>query len=98
PVTVDRPKKGSVPLGFYMEELPGGAANAHIPLLIRADMANFDVRRILVDTGSSVDIMFVHCFKTLQLDQSYMAPYVGSDLQAFNGASSSIGSGNGLNM
>jgi hypothetical protein len=33
-VTLDRPKKGSVPLAFYMEELPGGTANAHIPLLI----------------------------------------------------------------
>jgi hypothetical protein len=43
-VTLDRPKKGSVPLGFYMEELPGGTPNAHIPLLIRADMANYDVR------------------------------------------------------
>jgi hypothetical protein len=86
PVTLDRPKKGSVPLGFYMEELPGGAPNAHIPLLIRADMANFDVRRILVDTGSSVDIMFSQCFNTLQLDQSHLSPYVGSDLQGFNGA------------
>jgi hypothetical protein len=58
PVTLDRPKKGSVPLGFYMEELPGGTPNAHIPLLIRADMANYDVRRILVDTGSSANITF----------------------------------------
>ncbi|KAK2376303.1 hypothetical protein QL285_077105 [Trifolium repens] len=86
PVTLDRPKKGSVPLAFYMEELPGGAPNAHIPLLIRADMANCDVRRILVDTGSSVDIMFSQCFTALQLDESYLAPYVGSDLQGFNGA------------
>jgi hypothetical protein len=58
PVTLDMPKKGSVPLGFYMEELLCGTPNAHIPLLIRADMANYDVRRILVDTGSSADIMF----------------------------------------
>ncbi|MCI15533.1 hypothetical protein A2U01_0036671, partial [Trifolium medium] len=41
--TLDKPKKGSVPLAFYLEELLGGSANAQIPLLIRADMANFDV-------------------------------------------------------
>ncbi|KAK2397422.1 hypothetical protein QL285_058998 [Trifolium repens] len=86
PVTLDRPKKGSVPLAFYMEELPGGTPNTHIPLLVRADMANYDVRRILVDTGSSTDIMFSQCFTALQLDETYLAPYVGSDLQGFNGA------------
>ncbi|KAK2416133.1 hypothetical protein QL285_038556 [Trifolium repens] len=86
PVTLNRPKKGSVPLAFYMEKLPGGTPNAHIPLLIRADMANYDVRRILVDTGSSADIMFSQCFTALQLDETYLAPYVGSDLQGFNGA------------
>ncbi|MCI44476.1 hypothetical protein A2U01_0065715, partial [Trifolium medium] len=48
-VTLDKPKKGYVPLSFYLEELLGGSANAHIPLLIREDMANFDVRRVLVD-------------------------------------------------
>ncbi|MCI18611.1 hypothetical protein A2U01_0039766 [Trifolium medium] len=48
-------------------------------------MANFDVRRVLVDTGNSVDIMFTHCFQTLQLSEHHLAPYVGSDLQGFNG-------------
>ncbi|MCI94238.1 hypothetical protein A2U01_0115536, partial [Trifolium medium] len=36
--TPDKPKKGFVPLSFYLEELPGGSANVQIPLLIRADM------------------------------------------------------------
>ncbi|XP_058767421.1 uncharacterized protein LOC131641111 [Vicia villosa] len=73
------------PITFYLEELPGGAPNATIPLLIRARMANFDVRQILVDEGSSVDIMYSHLFQTLQLDDSHLTPYVGSDLQGFNG-------------
>jgi hypothetical protein len=30
--------------------------------------------------------MFSQCFNTLQLDQSHLAPYVGSDLHGFNGA------------
>ncbi|MCI87666.1 hypothetical protein A2U01_0108951, partial [Trifolium medium] len=54
--TLDKTKCKSLPLAFYLEELPGGSANANIPLLIRADMAKFEVRRVLVDPGSSVDI------------------------------------------
>ncbi|XP_058783996.1 uncharacterized protein LOC131658752 [Vicia villosa] len=47
--TFDHAKGSSSSISFYKEELPGGAPNATIPLLIRARMANFDVRRILVD-------------------------------------------------
>ncbi|GAU41925.1 hypothetical protein TSUD_25660 [Trifolium subterraneum] len=85
-VTLDKPKTSSQPLSFYLEELPGGSANSQIPLLVRDDMANFDVRRILVDSGSSCDIMYAHLFRTLQLDESHRTPYLGSDLQGFNGA------------
>ncbi|MCI86379.1 hypothetical protein A2U01_0107660, partial [Trifolium medium] len=54
--TLDKTKCKSLPLEFYLEELPGGSANANIHLLIRADMANFEVHRVLVDPGRSVDI------------------------------------------
>ncbi|CAJ2645078.1 unnamed protein product [Trifolium pratense] len=84
--TLDKPKGQSKPLAFYMEELPGGTANSQIPLLIRVDMANMDVRRVLVDQGSSCDIMYSQLFKTLQLDETYLTPYFGSDLSGFNGA------------
>ncbi|GAU16452.1 hypothetical protein TSUD_118010 [Trifolium subterraneum] len=49
-------------------------------------MANFDVRRILVDQGSSCDIMYSGLFKVLQLTEENLVPYVGSDLQGFNGS------------
>ncbi|XP_058726284.1 uncharacterized protein LOC131597614 [Vicia villosa] len=63
--TLDQTKGSPSSISFYKEELPGGAPNANIPLLIRARMANFDVRRILVDQGSSVDIMYSQLFRTL---------------------------------
>ncbi|PNX63938.1 hypothetical protein L195_g061871, partial [Trifolium pratense] len=47
--TLDKAKGRSMPLAFYLEELPGGTANYQIPLLVRADMANMDVRRVLID-------------------------------------------------
>ncbi|MCI09581.1 hypothetical protein A2U01_0030668, partial [Trifolium medium] len=87
--TLDHPKKGpSIPLAFYPEELLGGSPNSQIPLLVRASMANFDVHRILVDEGSSCDIMYTSLFRVLGLDREHLSPYVGSDLQGFNGSTS----------
>ncbi|XP_058762961.1 uncharacterized protein LOC131636362 [Vicia villosa] len=63
---------------------PAEHPSATIPLIIQAQMANFDVRRILVDQGSSVDIMYSQLFKTLQLNDSQLTPYIGSYLQGFN--------------
>ncbi|MCI54507.1 hypothetical protein A2U01_0075757, partial [Trifolium medium] len=45
-------------------------------LLIRADMANFEVRRVLVDPGSSIDIMYARIFETLQLTERNLTPEV----------------------
>jgi len=78
---------GRPPLDFYDSELPGGAANSAIPLLVRASMANTDVRRVLVDTGVSYDIMYTSLFKTLQLTEKNLSPYVGSELYGFNSSS-----------
>ena len=84
--TLDKFQGGSHPFAFYGEELPGGPLNSTIPLLVRDHMENFGVRHILVDQGSSVDIMYAQLFTTLQLDESHLTPYVGSYLQGFNGA------------
>ncbi|PNX70775.1 hypothetical protein L195_g057731, partial [Trifolium pratense] len=84
--TLDKAKGRSMPLAFYLEELPGGTTNFQIPLLVRADMANMDVRRVLIDPGSSCDIMYASLFKTLQLDETHLTLYLGSDLTGFNGA------------
>ena len=87
-VTFKRVKGRSEPIIFYLEELPGGAPNSVIPLLIRARMANFDVHRVLVDEGSSIDVMYNQLFRTLQLNDSHISLYVGLDLQGFNGLTS----------
>src|SRR6266487_3749988 len=85
-IKITEVKESSVPLAFYREEVPGGSPNFQIPLLVRAKMANFDVRRILVDQGSSCDIMYSGLFKVLQLTEENLVPYVGSDHQGFNGS------------
>jgi hypothetical protein len=63
PISVAEIKEGSVSLAFYKEEVPGGSPNNQVPLLVRARMANFDVRRILVGQGSYCDIMYSGLFK-----------------------------------
>ncbi|MCI36245.1 hypothetical protein A2U01_0057467, partial [Trifolium medium] len=81
PIIVSSIKEGFVPLAFYREEISGGSPNYQIPLLVRARMANFDVHRILVDQGSSCDVMYFGLFKTLQLMEKNLVPYIGADLQ-----------------
>jgi hypothetical protein len=79
--------RGRPPLAFYDSELPGVASNSAIPLLERASMANADVRRVLIDTGASCDIMYTSLLKTLQLTDKNLSPYVGNELYDFNGSS-----------
>jgi hypothetical protein len=53
-------------------------------------MANFDVRRVLIDTWASYDIMYTGMLKTLQLTESNLAPYVGTEAYGFNGSSTKL--------
>lgn len=44
-------------------------------IVISALIANAVVRRILVDSGSSVDLLFYNTFKALGLGENQMTPY-----------------------
>lgn len=84
--TLDKCQGSSVPIRFYCEEFLTGSPNSSTPFPVRARMANFDIRRILVDQESSVDIMLFQLFISLQLDKTHFTPYVGSDMYCFNDA------------
>ncbi|KAM2212988.1 hypothetical protein ACFX1S_023232 [Malus domestica] len=55
------------PICFYPEEERGIIFPHNDPLIVEAHIANFEVRRILVDTGASVNIMFAEAFKALNV-------------------------------
>ncbi|KAM2252312.1 hypothetical protein ACFX1S_006841 [Malus domestica] len=55
------------PICFYPEEERGIIYPHNDPLIVEAHIANFEVRRILVDTGVSVNIMFVETFRALNV-------------------------------
>lgn len=57
----------------------------NVPLVIIAIMRQFDVFHILIDGGSSCDIMYSKLFGKMGIDIWSLWPYKGSNLQAFNG-------------
>ena len=59
-------------------------SNAAIPQVIQAYMENFDVRRVLVETGTSYNNMYTSNFETIQLTETNLIPYVGYELYGFN--------------
>ncbi|KAM1972637.1 hypothetical protein FF2_018946 [Malus domestica] len=55
------------PICFYPEEERGIIYPHNGPLIMDTHIANFEVRRILVDTGASVNIMFAKAFRALNV-------------------------------
>lgn len=51
--------------------------------MIRADIGGYNVERIFVDTGSSVDVMYLDCFKMMNLAIDIRP--VGTSLFGFTG-------------
>ena len=86
-VTLDKFRGGPHPLTFYREELLGRSPNSIIPLLVWARMETFYVLHILVNQRSLMDIMYTQLFTALQLNETHLTPYAGSNIQVFKGAS-----------
>ncbi|KAM2227434.1 hypothetical protein ACFXTI_014239 [Malus domestica] len=55
------------PICFYPEEERGIIYPHNDPLIVEAHIANFEVRRILVDMGASINIMFAEAFRVLNV-------------------------------
>ncbi|KAK2445921.1 hypothetical protein QL285_016792 [Trifolium repens] len=48
------------------------------PLVIQVQILNCDVKRVLIDSGSSADIMYWEAFKAMQLSNKHLLPYNGT--------------------
>ncbi|XP_074591091.1 uncharacterized protein LOC141846979 [Curcuma longa] len=53
-------------------------------LVIRATIANYDVARVFVDTGSSVNVLYKDAFDRMQIDENEMQP-MATSLFGFSG-------------
>lgn len=69
---------------FSDQGLPLRKPNKYVPLVISSVMLGIEVKRILVDQGSSVDIIFTDLLDILKIVQPDLTPYQGSDLFDFN--------------
>ncbi|GFZ21459.1 hypothetical protein Acr_29g0006210 [Actinidia rufa] len=85
-VPIDRPKKKSTisprvcvgdhpPITFSNDDLRG----LHLPhndaLVVYAVIANFNVQRILIDNGSSADILFISAFERMKIGLDKLHPF-----------------------
>jgi hypothetical protein len=71
-------------LGFEDREMVDGVPNKEFRLLIIATIAGHDVARVLVDEGSSCDIMYDKLFHNLNLNTESLQPYNGGPLTGFD--------------
>ena len=72
-------------LGFYDSKNIGGVPNKLFPLVVATTIGKFDVSRILIDGGSSCNILYSSLFEKMGLDRKSLIAYDGLNLQAFNG-------------
>ena len=70
---------------FFFEEDVKGVKQPHDdPLVIMLTIEGFNTRRILIDNGSSTDIIYFFAFQQLKLDQRKLRPFE-STLISFSG-------------
>ncbi|PKA58556.1 hypothetical protein AXF42_Ash008843 [Apostasia shenzhenica] len=60
----------SIPLIFYHENLPRMGNSHNDPIVVTARVADFDVRRVLLDSGSAADILFESAFFQMGLRET----------------------------
>ncbi|VFQ98648.1 unnamed protein product [Cuscuta campestris] len=59
---------------FTDRDLPATGEDHNDPLVITMDMGGVDVSRVLVDTGSSVNILYLEAFEKLKLCRTRLEP------------------------
>ncbi|CAL2247783.1 unnamed protein product [Prunus armeniaca] len=78
------PKVGWEPITFCEEEEEAIVYPHDDPTIIRAEIADYDVGRVLIDTGSSVNVIFADAFKRLGIAHSMVNRQI-TPLLSFSG-------------
>ncbi|VFQ86419.1 unnamed protein product [Cuscuta campestris] len=74
------------PITFTDRDLPATREDHNDPLVITMDMGGVDVSRVLVDTGSSVNVLYLDAFEKLKLCRTRLEP-LKTPLSGFTGDS-----------
>ena len=78
------PPFAEVPISFGPEDARGVYFPHQDPLVVSADIADFEVRRVLVDGGSSADLLFIDAFDRMMIPRDRLTP-PGIPLIGFGG-------------
>ncbi|KAL0406547.1 UNVERIFIED_CONTAM: Retrovirus-related Pol polyprotein from transposon gypsy [Sesamum latifolium] len=70
---------------FSSKDLSEGQGTQDDPMVIKLDIANFEVHKVLIDNGSSTDIIFWDVLKRMNLENSNLSP-VRTPLVGFGGS------------
>ncbi|XP_019181683.1 PREDICTED: uncharacterized protein LOC109176746 [Ipomoea nil] len=73
------------PITFSLEDQPESRDTWMEALVVTIDIMRVDVQRVMVDTESSVNVLYLDVFKKLKLDRRELIP-VGVPLSGFTGA------------
>ncbi|VFQ98350.1 unnamed protein product [Cuscuta campestris] len=74
------------PITFTDRDLPATGEDHNDPLAITMDMGGVDVSRVLVDTGSSVNVLYLEAFEKLKRCRTRLEP-LKTPLSGFTGDS-----------
>lgn len=81
-----RPRpQGGTSITFTEDELEGVDTSEDDPMVITAMIGDWEIRRILVDQGSSAEILFHDAFRQLDIKNTILTPFTGN-LIGFFGA------------
>jgi hypothetical protein len=69
-----RPEWAKVPITFTEEDFRLKSTNHNDAMVIEVNIAGWVIGKILVDNGSSVDILFLKTFKKMNLSQHILHP------------------------
>ena len=83
PMTKHR-RIGNDDIVFSKRDVKGIKQPHDDPLVIMLTIEGFNTRRVLVDNGSSTDVMYMTAFQQMKLDPKCLKPF-GSLLVSFNG-------------
>ncbi|XP_074560571.1 uncharacterized protein LOC141816725 [Curcuma longa] len=82
-VSRSQPVDGPV-ISFGPQDLEGVEIPHDDALVVRATVANYDIGRVFIDTGSSVNVLFKKTFKQMEIDEDGLEP-LATPLFGFTG-------------
>ncbi|XP_047178710.1 uncharacterized protein LOC124845629 [Vigna umbellata] len=74
---VDKPRRSMPPITFSDEDFHAPDPDQDDPMVITAEIARYGVSKVLVDQGSSVNILYWKTFLRMDISEDLIVPYDG---------------------